>query len=376
MDTTALCLYTKSTAISIHQFDASHKMIFSTLDKMTEHQKLITLPVYAKLIKDQSHPVIQYVSDTEYYGHFYYENSYFIIGPILNHPILTLKDRYHLSFYASLSKTEWQMRAHQIPIMSTEAFSTHLKLIYYLVTAKEAKKIEIPAVSNIPATILINEDASYESALMHLREAIKNRDFSAVEAITARSWHGYLRLLSLDSFFQSMYLFVCLLTYCVTYAVNLGANFHDAIALIDAYILQADQERDRRTLLKHFEQFMYDLIELMPSPEYSHEIRLCLDYIHHHLDENLNTETLSKISHLSRAYLCTRFKAETGETIADYILKRRIEIAKKELGQSHEPIVNIAEKLGFKSQSHFTSQFKKQTKMTPKIWRQTYYSGL
>ena len=56
--------------------------------------------------------------------------------------------------------------------------------------------------------------------------------------------------------------------------------------------------------------------------------------------------------------------------MAEYILFYRIAQAKKELVQSSVPIVDIAEKLGFKSQSHFTIQFKKQTKMTPKEWRQ------
>lgn len=370
MDQTELLLYTKSTAIAIHQFDKSFQPMFTTLADIRVFDHLIQLPIYHELMKKTTQPQIQYISDTEIYGHFYFKESYYIIGPILHHPILTLKDRYDLSFYTSLTKPEWQQLTNQIPIMSQEAFAAHLTFLYYLITHQHCTKISIPSIKSKPMPEIQYSDAQLEVGLNHIKEAIEKRDLTEIETITTRNWHGYKYLMSLDTFKQSMYLFISILSFCVQFATQQGANFHDALALKDAYILQADQTHDRKDLLNRFKAFMYDIIALIPSPEYSKEICSCLHYIHHHLDETLSTTVLSQECHLSRAYLCTRFKKEVGQSMAEYILFYRIAQAKKELVQSSVPIVDIAEKLGFKSQSHFTIQFKKQTKMTPKEWRQ------
>jgi AraC-like DNA-binding protein len=58
-----------------------------------------------------------------------------------------------------------------------------------------------------------------------------------------------------------------------------------------------------------------------------------------------------------------------GLTIHNYILKVRVERATKDLEDFGHPIKYIAAKHGFSSSSHFGSEFKKQTGLTPRQYR-------
>jgi AraC family transcriptional regulator len=53
-------------------------------------------------------------------------------------------------------------------------------------------------------------------------------------------------------------------------------------------------------------------------------------------------------------------------------MQRRIERAKELLSKNDLPIVEISLRTGFKNQSHFTSLFRKFTRLTPKMWREGF----
>lgn len=55
-------------------------------------------------------------------------------------------------------------------------------------------------------------------------------------------------------------------------------------------------------------------------------------------------------------------------SLSEFILKEKISAAKL-LIKKHIPLVQIAESLGFSSQSHFTKQFKRETGMTPNQYK-------
>lgn len=377
MDYHTLALYTKATAIATHQIDQNHHLLFSSLDMPLDNKNLFKLPVYHSLLTKNQTIVITYINESEVYGHFYDGQTFFIIGPILHNALLTLKDCYHLSFYSSLNEEKRQNLAKQLPIMTNEAFANHLKMIYHLITQQECPSIIYPKNEIHSLKTPQNFNATdIKLTLNRLKEAIEKQDIDEIKTLTARTWHGYEGLLSFDAFRQSMYLYIKVLTYCVTIAVKKGASLENAIILMDQYILRADQEHQWRPLLKYFEDFLSDLIIMIPKKNFSPEIQLCCYYISHHLDENLNTAKLSEVSHLSRSYLCTRFKAETNQSLADYIANMKLEKAKEDLKNSDDAIVAIAERYGFKSQSHFSQWFKKQTKKTPKAWRQSHHLNL
>ncbi len=78
---------------------------------------------------------------------------------------------------------------------------------------------------------------------------------------------------------------------------------------------------------------------------------------------------LSKEIYLNENTLKKEFKRLFGESIFKYSLKLRMDEAKKLLYQTNKPIYEIAETVGYKNSTHFTAAFKKQTRYTPKEFR-------
>ncbi|MEM7714642.1 MAG: AraC family transcriptional regulator, partial [Cyanobacteria bacterium P01_A01_bin.68] len=63
------------------------------------------------------------------------------------------------------------------------------------------------------------------------------------------------------------------------------------------------------------------------------------------------------------------FKNATGFSPHKYLILQRIESAKNLLHQNKLSIAEISYQLGFTSQSHFTTAFRKITGITPKCYR-------
>jgi AraC family transcriptional regulator len=96
------------------------------------------------------------------------------------------------------------------------------------------------------------------------------------------------------------------------------------------------------------------------------------DYIEANLDAALTIAELSEVVNLSTHHFSELFRRTIGLTPHQYVLKIRIERAMVLLQSTHQPIVNIAQQVGFQTQSHFTRIFRGHTQMTPKQYRDQF----
>ena len=93
-----------------------------------------------------------------------------------------------------------------------------------------------------------------------------------------------------------------------------------------------------------------------------------LQYIVHHLDEDLSVDSLSRRFYLSRYYLMHRFKAVTGYTVHQYISQKRLLLA-GELIRQGVPVMKAAEQAGFSEYSTFLRAFQNTFHMSPREFR-------
>lgn len=100
------------------------------------------------------------------------------------------------------------------------------------------------------------------------------------------------------------------------------------------------------------------------------KLRRAKEFIVEHLEEDLSLSEISQAVDLSPFHFARAFKRTTGLTPQQYLTERRIERAKALLANADLPIVEVSFRSGFKNQSHFTTLFRKFTKMTPKVWRE------
>ena len=59
-------------------------------------------------------------------------------------------------------------------------------------------------------------------------------------------------------------------------------------------------------------------------------------YIREHLTEDLSLETLEEQFYVSRYHLCREFKKMSGQTIHSYIVKMRLNLCKKHIGDGEK----------------------------------------
>ncbi|NLZ83278.1 MAG: response regulator [Clostridiales bacterium] len=93
------------------------------------------------------------------------------------------------------------------------------------------------------------------------------------------------------------------------------------------------------------------------------------DYINIHFCEDINRNSLAEIVYLDPDYVARLFKKETGYSLMNYIIKKRIETAKDLLLNTKLSVNSISDKVGYGNYSYFTRLFKKETGITPLDYR-------
>ncbi len=92
-------------------------------------------------------------------------------------------------------------------------------------------------------------------------------------------------------------------------------------------------------------------------------------FLKEHIGEKITLEMMAGHCHLNPAYFCRRFRAETNQTPMQYLMEKRIELARYYLLYTNEKISAIAKTLGFYDQNHFSFRYTKITGMSPSEYR-------
>ena len=100
-------------------------------------------------------------------------------------------------------------------------------------------------------------------------------------------------------------------------------------------------------------------------------VNFCIDYVHSHIYEKITLDEIAARLGLHPSYLSALFTNEYGQNFSVFYAASKVEEAKKLILYSQMPFSEIAAKLTFTDQSHFSKCFKKYTGMTPKQYRQS-----
>jgi len=104
----------------------------------------------------------------------------------------------------------------------------------------------------------------------------------------------------------------------------------------------------------------------------SWRLKRVLKYVDENLTAKITLQNLAAVAGLSRMHFAAQFRAATGVRPHEYLLRRRIERAQELLKQTGVTLVDIALTVGFQSQAHFTTVFKRFVGDTPYQWRSAY----
>ena len=159
-------------------------------------------------------------------------------------------------------------------------------------------------------------------------------------------------------------------------AIRGGMDIDDAFTLSDAFIQKCELLHAPDGIMRLQYQMVHSFTERVERIRLGRQPgKLSVEvanYVQHHLSEAITAEQIAKELYLSRPYLSRKFIEETGESLTDFILKEKIQEAKRLLRYSDKPLSAISSYLGFSSQSHFSRVFKKYTACTPGDYREKY----
>ncbi len=157
-------------------------------------------------------------------------------------------------------------------------------------------------------------------------------------------------------------------------AIDGGLEVDDALRLSDSFIRKCEL----LTSLDSVSKLQLDMVR-----RYTNEVSYVREcgavgelakkvtaYVRRHLSEPIHTEDVARSLYMNRSSLSTKFKAQQGVTLTDFIRNIKIQEAKRLLAHSERSLDSIADYLGFSSQSHFTRVFKAQTGLTPREYRE------
>jgi len=99
-------------------------------------------------------------------------------------------------------------------------------------------------------------------------------------------------------------------------------------------------------------------------------IQFLTSHIQNEFHRDLHLEEQAHLVNLSPSRLQHLFKNQTGQTLAQYVLGRRLQQARVLLETTELRVKEVMNKVGISDDSHFTRDFKKRFGLSPTGYRQ------
>lgn len=103
-----------------------------------------------------------------------------------------------------------------------------------------------------------------------------------------------------------------------------------------------------------------------------YSLKQAIEYINGNLHSQLKIAEVATTLGMSPHYFSRLFGQSMGLAPHQYLTQRRIEVAKQLLKNTNLPIIEITAEVGFNSQSHFITLFKKHIGITPLKYRKEF----
>lgn len=128
------------------------------------------------------------------------------------------------------------------------------------------------------------------------------------------------------------------------------------------------------TLLAAFALQLSDLLNRLVTEESNAEPEVVVKakrYVNAHLEDRISLEDVAGHVGVSPFYFCKVFKQAAGMTLTEYVNRRRIEWAKRQLSNPRSRITEVAFDVGFQSISQFNRSFLKYVGESPTRYRES-----
>lgn len=339
----------------------------------------------------QGIPCLRSIRQKDIYGIVTGHNAIYIVGPVsFASPVYLNCDYNELMLEEEIEK--------YVPQVNPDDYLEDILFLNHMITGVES------TTEQIIETNCLNHDhtgkvqkhfndilfENHENNVHHnpydqeMREfgSIENGDLIQLEKSLQEDYDGTIGTLAKDPLRNLKNLGIVLVTLASRAAIRGGLSPEISFSLSDSYIQQIEECKDLALVapLAHKAEFQYaemvheikekqkGILKKQKNPR----INKCKDFIFSHLHDRITLEDLAAEADCNPNYLSQLFKECEGISISDYILQEKINRAKNLLIYSDYSYIEIATYLGFSSQSHLGTQFKKHTGYTLRQYREIY----
>ncbi|MDE6891749.1 MAG: AraC family transcriptional regulator [Lachnospiraceae bacterium] len=156
-------------------------------------------------------------------------------------------------------------------------------------------------------------------------------------------------------------------------AIEAGIASRESFLVSDIFLKQIAGAMDARVYLAIRKRAALTYAGLVAEHRKSGKKRMyvgeCKNYIAVNIFKRISSRDVAAELNLNVIYLERIFKEEEEVTIGQYIQREKIKRAKNILKYSDRSLTEVGDYLGYSSQSHFGTVFKKETGMTPRQYR-------
>lgn len=314
----------------------------------------------------------------------------FIIGPCLYEPIVF--DNIDNIFKHNITLEEKNILLNYYNSLQIIDFNTFINtsiLSYYLIYNKKLNFDDVIQINSYNNDIVSNISSNFENiATLARQNDVFHHSFVYEEAIMdcirtgnkdklikvlGDPVNGNYGILAKNNSIRSVKnLLITTATLVTRAAISGGMNPEVAYTLSDSYIQHIEELNtlnDLNNLRITMACDFADRVRILKNSNFSSPILACISFIYQNLYSNLSLEDICEHINFNPSYISRLFKKEMGITISEYILKEKIEEAKRLLLSDSYSILEISVLLHFNDQSYFTKIFKRFTGMTPKKFR-------
>lgn len=339
----------------------------------------------------QGVPCLRSIRQKDIYGIVTGRNAIYIVGPVsFASPVYLNCDYNELILEEEIEK--------YVPQVNPDDYLEDILFLNHMITGVESTTEQIIETNclNHDHTVKVQKHfndilfENNENNIHHnpydqeMREfgSIENGDLIQLEKSMQEDYDGTIGTLAKDPLRNLKNLGIVLVTLASRAAIRGGLSPEISFSLSDSYIQQIEECRDLALVapLAHKAEFQYaemvheikekqkGILKKQKNPR----INKCKDFIFSHLHDRITLEDLAAEADCNPNYLSQLFKECEGISISGYILQEKINRAKNLLIYSDYSYIEIATYLGFSSQSHLGTQFKKHTGYTLRQYREIY----
>ncbi|MCL2408680.1 MAG: AraC family transcriptional regulator [Oscillospiraceae bacterium] len=348
------------------------------------------LPYEEGLIQNESTVSYCLTPFSQHYGAIAHERYSIILGPVGRNEYTTQEKRDY-AFALGIDQAAFERLYKQmlaIPSFSVPNFLHILLLMNFCLNRDMLYLDDIAALSQLPedsipldfreiqlkspeeSSVPIHSHMPFERRMLAF---VRMGDVAGLKQLFKTYTHGTTGMLAANRLRHLQNFFVTAVTLVSRAAIEGGLFEEEALRLCEKYILQSEGLFKAEAVIDLLDRMVIDytkrVADLENAKQLSPLISSVVSYIKQNISSPLDVQTLAGQFHISRKTLTSKFKAEMGKTVADFISGERIRRAERLLIHTDKSLTEIADYLGYASQSHFQTRFKATKNQTPLEFR-------